>query len=688
MSPFILLLAFVLASSLASAQGAYWQQTAGPFGGNVSQIASDSNGVMFAMADNGIYRSTSNGAEWTRSEDAPLRITFIAFAIARNGTYFATTANAGVFRSTDNGVSWQSASNGLPGSFTWSVAANPLADEVLVSTGPGVYRTTDNGDTWALTGNARITKPVVFDVDGTAYVGSDSGVMRSSDAERMTWEWTDSTIAGSPIVALIVRNDTLFAGMQSHGVFMSVDGGVTWSARNAGLVSLDIQAIDRGRPDEIFLSTRDGGLYRSTDEGELWVLTNPGSQLFISASTHHNSADRLFVATVKGLFYSDSHSVGADWYPSRVGFINSVIRTLIIGPQQELYAVQYTGNFHRSTDGGATWTIVDLEIPPDTDVSAMAMDSAGVLIATVRGVGLYASSDRGDTWTRYGVTLPSARPVGIAVGTGGKIFVTSDSGYVYTSVDNGASWQTSYTPDSPASLAALAVRGEMVLAGGELLFIRSTDGGATWQVGGPRAYTFAFGPDGTVYAGSFLGRVYRSTNFGESFQFTVTSQTTAQITAIAVNERGDVFAGGRPGMFMSTNDGATWERIEGGLLNPAVTSIVLDSAGVAYAGTYGGGVHKSLGPTTFAVAERAVTHGMRVVVDGDVTVALSTARSAQVVVDVVDAMGARVAVLHDGRLTAGAHRLLFDASSLASGAYLIRSVVDGIVTSAPIAIAR
>ncbi|MBC8145538.1 MAG: hypothetical protein H7X80_08120, partial [bacterium] len=478
------------------------------------------------MADNGIYRSTNNGAAWTRAAEIVPRVTFIAFAIARNGSYFAGSSNGGVFRSTDNGVSWTNASEGLPLSFAWSAAANPLADEILIATGPGVYRTTNNGATWDTTGNnertnnRHVPKYVAFTPDGTAYAALDSGIMRSTDALRATWTWTDSAIAPSPIRSLVVRHDTLWVGTEEHGVFRSLDDGVTWEARNTALESLAINALDAGRTDELFASTRDGGLYRSTDQGELWIRINPGSQEFVSASTHHAPSGRLFVASVKGLYYNDTHAVGTPWTPGRNGFINSVMRTMVFGPFGQLYAIQYTGVFHRTIDEGANWSSVDLEIPPNTDVRGMVQVQLGTLIVAVRGVGLYASEDNGETWSRFALTLPTTRPVAIEAvgGLNPKLYVTSDSGQVFASTDHGVTWTQPFTADSPTSLGALAVRDNVVIAASDQLFVRSTDRGLTWTaLTFPKLYSLAFANDGTLYGGGGIGRVYKSTDLGETW---------------------------------------------------------------------------------------------------------------------------------------------------------------------------
>jgi hypothetical protein len=62
---------------------------------------------------------------------------------------------------------------------------------------------------------------------------------------------------------------------------------------------------------------------------------------------------------------------------------------------------------------------------------------------------------------------------------------------------------------------------------------------------------------------------------------------------------------------------------------------------------------------------------------GSARLTLSVDREQDVNVSVFDVRGRRIAVLHQGRLTAAAHPLTFDARGLPSGTYFVRAVGDG-----------
>ena len=73
---------------------------------------------------------------------------------------------------------------------------------------------------------------------------------------------------------------------------------------------------------------------------------------------------------------------------------------------------------------------------------------------------------------------------------------------------------------------------------------------------------------------------------------------------------------------------------------------------------------------------------------GAARVRLSLGRAQHARVEVYDALGRRIAVLHDGPLAAGTHPLALDGSRLPAGVYVVRAVTQTEVTSLRVTIAR
>ena len=156
----------------------------------------------------------------------------------------------------------------------------------------------------------------------------------------------------------------------------------------------------------------------------------------------------------------------------------------------------------RSTDGGISWTLLNLGIGANDQVFDVALDPSNSLniwagIAAAAGqqpVNVMRSTDSGATWSNR--TPPLAGPIscrGIAVDPSDSNTVIAvfggdfGGGQVWTTTDGGDSWtnRSAGLPDNP--MQAVVYDGSRLLVGGGQLFgsenvglYRSTDLGATW----------------------------------------------------------------------------------------------------------------------------------------------------------------------------------------------------------------
>jgi photosystem II stability/assembly factor-like uncharacterized protein len=94
-----------------------------------------------------------------------------------------------------------------------------------------------------------------------------------------------------------------------------------------------------------------------------------------------------------------------------------------------------------------------------------------------------------------------------------------------------------------------------------------------------------------LFAGTFGGGVFRSTNNGISWTSSNTGLTNLNIQSFAVVGV-NVFVGTVGGIFRSTDNGANWSASNSGLTNTKVESLTV-SGGNLFAGTRGGGVFRS-----------------------------------------------------------------------------------------------
>ena len=117
-----------------------------------------------------------------------------------------------------------------------------------------------------------------------------------------------------------------------------------------------------------------------------------------------------------------------------------------------------TGSLYRSTDGGATWELLDVGMPDEAVVHSVVIDptspaeNRSILVSTDGGV--FRSEDNGGTWTDINAGLPhlNARRLGYSTSGGNlTLFLTlktegdsanldSFKGGIYKSTDGGDNW--------------------------------------------------------------------------------------------------------------------------------------------------------------------------------------------------------------------------------------------------------
>ena len=101
--------------------------------------------------------------------------------------------------------------------------------------------------------------------------------------------------------------------------------------------------------------------------------------------------------------------------------------------------------------------------------------------------------------------------------------------------------------------------------------------------------SFAINSGGDIFAGTFYGGIYRSTDNGENWTAVNNGLTGLYIPALAINASGQIFAAtwdvkACTGIFRSTDNGDSWTEINNGLANLCILSFAINENGDIFAG--------------------------------------------------------------------------------------------------------
>jgi photosystem II stability/assembly factor-like uncharacterized protein len=298
-----------------------------------------------------------------------------------------------------------------------------------------------------------------------------------------------------------------------------------------------------GRGGWILAAMADGGLWLSRDNGQAWEpLTEREATQASGAVAATPDGDVIFWGTGEGNGAIDNYSGigvlrsedgGRTWEASDA--FSSAFRCLKVDPRDDerVWACGDNG-IYRSDDSARTWEQVGGGLPTDAGGTALVFrpGEPATMFAGIWGRGLWRSDDGGETWNqvegglpgdlgRHDVAICESNPNVMALASGvdgGDLWKSADGGETWTAGPNdidhcgGQCWYDNVVGIAPDDCETIYLNG--------IYFHASRDGGATWNgASGIHVdhHAILTGPEGEVIVGDD-GGVYRSTDFGQTFQ--------------------------------------------------------------------------------------------------------------------------------------------------------------------------
>lgn len=309
-----------------------------------------------------------------------------------------------------------------------------------------------------------------------------------------SWTAASNGLPASAIVnSLIVTGTTMFAGLNGgYGVYRSTSDGGSWTAVNNGLPSQVYPSSFGVSGSNIFMGTiYSGGVYRSTDNGSSWTPVNNGldsETVYYGVNTMTVNGNSIFLGTqIDGIYRSTDN--GASWV--YCGFRDSTILSLAVSGTS-IFAGRFGSGVYRSTDNGSSWMWTTF---PACNVLAFAVSPNGTgstnIFAGTRNNGVFLSTDNGESWSAVDDGLPTNYSIlSLAVssrGAGRINLLAGNNRGVYLSTDNGATWNeadSGLTGINNRVIAGSTNGGgstNLFLGTGSSGMFRSNDNGTNWS---------------------------------------------------------------------------------------------------------------------------------------------------------------------------------------------------------------
>ncbi|MCX7727902.1 MAG: T9SS type A sorting domain-containing protein [Bacteroidia bacterium] len=361
----------------------------------------------------------------------------------------------------------------------------------------------------------------------------------------------------------------IYVGTAAGGMWVSTNGGSTWTTTTDNLGSLGVSdiAIDPSNPNIIYIATGDYvagdtysiGVYKSTDGGLTWnstglsFTTNLGRRIGRLLINPLNPTT-LFAFTSQGIYRT--RNGGNTWTLVQSGnFKDGEYKP---GDTTVIYGVTSSG-FYRSTNGGNSFSTISYGA-----VGSVIRLSIAVTPANPNYVYLLASASDYSYGGVYRSTSMGAAGTWSVMSTTPNIFDWSTNG----SGTGGQGWYDLAIGVSPTNA-------NEIICGGVNTW-KSTNGGSTWTLythwygGGGKPYVHAdlhdvqYTSSNTVYLATD-GGLFKTTNGGSSFTAINGNMNIAQIYKLGLSATSSsLIVTGHQDNGTNKWNGTTWTNIYGG----------------------------------------------------------------------------------------------------------------------------
>jgi len=412
----------------------------------------------------------------------------------------------------------------------------------------------------------------------TIYAGTQNeGIFVSSDLGK-TWKWIGKgfelnqpgyvpTYATVNAIKTVKGKIGLIYAGTSNGLYLSNDSGLNWSLIGGSILKRRVFSIyiNAQNPDFIIVGT-DDGVYRSVDSGQTFEVANKDITNFsVYCITPDSSMKGAFyIGTNKGIFKTLD---GCDTWLSVSSGLGGAVYSIAQNPKKPyiLYAAVSTG-VYRTYDYGDHWTnVTDWESKPS--VVSVGIDSFDDrLVLAVARQGILLSKDSGENWNWL-----SNVPYNITSSlTSGQSFST-----IYLGTDMGfAIYSNGYVTFSNQNLGLLNVyalgfdENYRTLYAHESLGLFKmgfSDYGWSYLSGAlygssPRAFAVDPTMPNSMLAATKYGLMVSTDN---GLSWTYTSLTSGEFYSVIFSKANPkyVYAGGDLGLYVSKDSGAHFSKI-------------------------------------------------------------------------------------------------------------------------------
>ncbi|MBD2355994.1 putative baseplate assembly protein [Tolypothrix sp. FACHB-123] len=495
---------------------------------------------IIAGTDDGIYRFENQDIFWNQRKLQGKSVRSLITYNYNGVRYILAGTNSGVFRSSDNGNNWEEFNNNLAILDVQALAVNEISGDIYAGTAGGVFLATANSNNWSVINtdlqNLNVSSLTAFSKLGTGAIARQAGNILTGSGTKFTQELKPGdriTISGQTKTVTTINNNTQITVDSDFNPVLNP--GTTFTIN-------DIKYVLAGTPFAGFV------------EDNATTTSSPEWPNFLIPPKPENSNQKIDLDTLYPKILADSWIVLAredntQILPCQVKN-TSTVSLEEYGLTAKVTEIETETDVTSRNNFGLRETIVlvnseqlNLVAEPLTVVAKQQE----IFQDPIRDNQIYLKE--------YVAGLQVDKTVIVS----GKYIRAKIKNIAGVYSWNGEEWKQKnqgLTNTAVRSLVNFSWRGvDYIVAGTEGGVFRSQDSGNTWE----------------------------PINEG---------LTSKDITALAINPQGDIFAGTvEDGMFIFKADSNNWQPSNKNLTNLNITALATASDGRIFAGTTKGGIY-------------------------------------------------------------------------------------------------
>jgi photosystem II stability/assembly factor-like uncharacterized protein len=535
-----------------------------------------------ASEERGVYRSTDGGATWNRvlfvsagagACDLSLdvtnpRVLYAAFWQHRRLPWKVESGgtDGGIYKTTDGGDTWEELAGGLPESpGKIGVAVSPARPQrvwaMVEAEEGGLFRSDDGGKKWERVNQERVLRARAWyythvfadPVDPDTVYVLNAPMMRSIDGGK-TFERAATPHGDNHALWINPADPAILINGNDGGANVSYNGGRTWSTQDNQPTAQFYRVITDnqfpyrvygGQQDNSSVSIASRTIYRGGIGRDAWFEAggcesaysafDPDAPRYVYSGCYQGLIGELDTVTGHERSIMAYEFLGLGATPKDLPYRFNWNAPIVASPHDSTVIYHAANKLLKTTDRGNTWE----EISPDLTRND----------ETKQGPGGGPITNEGAGGENYGTLLYVVESPHEA----GTIWAGSDDGLVHLTRDGGADWQDVTPPGLPEAMINTIEVSPHDPAKAYLAVTR---------------YKF----------GDFTPRIYRTTDYGANWKLLVDGIAPEAFVRVVREDPvrpGLLYAGTETGFYVSFDDGALWQALQGNLPVVPITDLTV-----------------------------------------------------------------------------------------------------------------